>query len=149
MKINATEAIKLRASGWTLARIAQRYGCVESAVSLYFSRSRKHTNHSRPERSCACGCGGLTKRKYTSVVCYHRDVTSWRTVPYVQWRHGQRLARKAVLNYTELEPGNIVHHVDGDTRHNQIGNLWVFATHAEHMSFHRNGSAKPIWRGPT
>jgi hypothetical protein len=37
--------------------------------------------------------------------------------------------------------------VDKDNRHNDLSNLWVFASSADHMSFHRGGDAQPIWRG--
>jgi hypothetical protein len=47
----------------------------------------------------------------------------------------------------QLQEQHVVHHVDGDDLHNELSNLWVFASQAEHMSFHRGGDAEPIWKG--
>jgi len=40
-----------------------------------------------------------------------------------------------------------VHHEDGDNTQNTVRNLWLFASQAAHLSFHRGGRGRPIWRG--
>lgn len=66
---------------------------------------------------------------------------------YVGWRHGQRLARAIVAQHFDLEPAHVVHHKDGDDRHNDLVNLAVYASQAEHMAAHRGREVSPLWDG--
>jgi hypothetical protein len=81
-----------------------------------------------------------------SMACYvakmHSDGAG-----YNQWRHGQRIGRRVVAAVYALQPGNVVHHHDRDNRNNAIGNLAVFATNSDHISFHKGGSGRTIWDG--
>lgn len=169
-RIDATEVRVLRAAGWTLKRLGERYDVTKSAVSLYLKRSRSRVNRAASIVPCAqCGVSVSVvaerrKRKhhFCSSDCYH----AWYPVPTaMSWRHGQRLARAAVTaaghvllpgplvphRYTLGEmvqsQGHVVHHVDGDHRNNELMNLWVFASNGDHQSWHRGGVGRPIWRG--
>lgn len=67
---------------------------------------------------------------------------------YKPWRQGQRLARAIVAQYRRLEPGEIVHHKDGDDRNNDRSNLAVYASNSDHIKAHHGKSrVEPIWDG--
>lgn len=52
------------------------------------------------------------------------------------------IARKTVMESgIILEPGQVVHHINGDRNDNRIENLRVFNSHSEHMRFHHNANA--------
>lgn len=150
VKIHPQEVFALRRKGWTLQRLADRYSCSKAAVWHYLHRTRCRTNQARIPKSCACGCGRLhLRRKFATVECYYKTVMATISMaPYVEWRQGQRIARHVVrATGFDLQPKHVVHHVDRDCRHNAASNLWVFASHGEHMSFHRGGDGTPIWKG--
>ena len=143
--VNQEEMEKLLSEGVTQKAIASHFGVSKSAISIRLSRKVLRRNRARPSVLCACGCGLQVKaRKYASRACYFQAVTRQ---PYVSWRQGQRIARSVVSQHFTLRRCHVVHHVDRDCRNNSISNLWVFATHADHMSHHRGGMAQPIWRG--
>ena len=85
---------------------------------------------------------------YCSNECYYASIEN---PGYYQSRQGQRIARAIVNQYFRLEPEHIVHHKDGDTRHNDLINLAVYASHSDHLkaTHHHNGNVKPIWDGAT
>ena len=85
-----------------------------------------------------------TRHLHCSEACYYQTIAN---PEYNPNRQGQRLARKVVSRVFSLSTQHIVHHVDTDTLNNRLDNLWVFASQADHMSYHRGGSALPIWRG--
>ena len=82
--------------------------------------------------------------KYCSTACYGAAITSPQSH---LWRHGQRLARLIVAQHYPLQPGHVVHHVDGDDRNNDRRNLVVYASQGDHISAHRGGKTTPIWTG--
>jgi transcriptional regulator with XRE-family HTH domain len=149
-RIDPIEVFTLRSDGWTQQQLADRYGCSKTAVALFLRRSRTRFNHTRPRRTCACGCGrDAGWRLYASLACYYAHLAATAPGgPYVDWSRGQKIARQVVQAAGfALQPGYVVHHVDRDCHHNRLANLWVFASHGDHMSFHRGGSGRPIWRG--
>ena len=85
-----------------------------------------------------------TRKIHCSEECYYETIAN---PDYNPNRHGCRLARSVVKRLYQLQEQHVVHHVDGDDLHNELSNLWVFASQAEHMSFHRGGDAEPIWKG--
>ena len=152
MKVDGRVVLELRRQGWELQRIADRYGVTKEAISLYCSRTRTRTNAPSTLATCeSCKkevivSGDRRKRirYFCSQKCYHdwyAFAGSW------VWRQGQRIARARVQKHFSLGPHNVVHHLDRDNRNNDLSNLWVFATSSEHMSFHRGGEGKPIWKG--
>ena len=68
---------------------------------------------------------------------------------YQEWRHGGRLARAVVAQHFDLQPGEIVHHKDGNQRNNDRANLVVFASNSDHMAHHRGRKVQPLWDGAT
>lgn len=67
---------------------------------------------------------------------------------YIPWRSGQRLARAIIAQHTRLTHENVVHHIDGNNRNNDLVNLMVFANQSDHMKYH-HGKCKilPLWSG--
>jgi hypothetical protein len=63
------------------------------------------------------------------------------------WRQGGRLARAIVSQHYPLSRDEVVHHVDGDQRHNDLSNLAVYASHADHLAAHHGRQIDPVWRG--
>ena len=80
---------------------------------------------------------------------------------YIQWvkhqgsdysvsRYGQRAARREVERYYgELPGGSVVHHIDKVCINNDKWNLILFASHSDHMKWHRGDcdGIEPLWRG--
>jgi len=87
-----------------------------------------------------------SEKHYCSTNCYFASLEN---PHYYQSRQGQRIARAIVNQYFRLEPEHIVHHKDGNTRHNDLINLAVYTSHSEHLkaTHHHNGNIKPIWDG--
>lgn len=57
-------------------------------------------------------------------------------------RHEHRLVAEQKLG-RPLRPGEVVHHIDGDSRNNAPGNLEVLASQAEHARLHFLGAKRP------
>jgi hypothetical protein len=81
----------------------------------------------------------VNRKNYCSHECYHKAIAS---PGYQQWRQGTRYAREIVNKVFRLDPGNVVHHMDGDQGNNSKPNLFVFETAADHGAYHR--SSRPI-----
>lgn len=84
------------------------------------------------------------RRRFCSEKCYFKALHN---PDYNPNRQGQRMARKVVSQHFQLESKHVVHHEDSDTTHNEIGNLWVFRTQADHMAYERGSEVEPIWKG--
>jgi len=90
------------------------------------------------------------KRTFCNMNCYYAFIEhNQGLAPYKESRHGQRLARLKVSTVFDLQPGNIIHHIDRNCFNNRWDNLMVFATQGDHLRYHRLGKdyAQPIWRG--
>ena len=156
-KIKDSEVTELYWHGLTIRDIASKMHVSAACILKSLRRSgtpRRSAGRPRKpstvEKACKrCGVTTL-RRTYCSQTCYFAAIHNPK---YFEWRHGTRLAREAVTAAGfVLQPGNIVHHVDGDNRNNLLKNLWVFRNHAEHMRFHRRGvieaeRSEPLWRG--
>ena len=69
------------------------------------------------------------------------------TNPLISTRAGMRMARKTVAKHIRLKPGYVVHHEDRNTTNNDISNLRVFRSNADHVRYHRGFDVAPIWSG--
>lgn len=107
----------------------------------------------------ACGyCGVLVERYQQTLVklrqmqafcnpeCYAASLAQH---PYEAWRQGCRLARVIVSQHFPLQHEHIVHHKDGDERNNDLSNLMVFASNADHMAHHRGRKVLALFDGAT
>ena len=137
----------------TLRAIAARVGISAQAVRARLLRvgitARDGTHVTR--RCAFCGvlvervrCKARRVRVYCTAEHYYADLGQSGYLPH---RHSSRLARAIVAQHVTLLPEHIVHHVDGNQRHNDLANLWVFASQADHMAHHRGRAVEPLWRG--
>lgn len=85
-----------------------------------------------------------TMRQFCSEDCYFAALEQ---PGYHPWRHGCRLARAIVHLHFDLQPQHVVHHKDEDNRNNDKANLAVFASHADHMAYHRGKRVDVLWDG--
>lgn len=110
-------------------------GIVEVSCSYCRKKFRKARANARKTRKNYC-CPG-----HYYATLHNPD--------YNQNRHSQRKAREAVKAVFLLDISHVVHHEDGDTTNNDLGNLIVFRSHVDHMRWHRAGGkesrVKPVW----
>jgi hypothetical protein len=85
-------------------------------------------------------------KAYCNMQCYADSLAQH---PYVPWRQGCRRARAIVAQYYGLHPDQIVHHKDGDNRNNDLSNLMVFASNADHVAHHRGRTVAVLFDGAT
>ncbi|KKM85266.1 hypothetical protein LCGC14_1290710 [marine sediment metagenome] len=92
--------------------------------------------------------------KYCSDDHYHEHR---RSLGYEPDKQGQRKGRQVIESWLghPLPVKMIVHYEDGDQVNNDISNLWVFPSNAEHIRYHhakRNGKGKlpyqELWQLP-
>jgi hypothetical protein len=148
------EIARLCKEGLNGNEIAAIFGLSRQRVWQIVTELGLHFTERKWERKClVCGKSYIrfrtailkNQRSFCSQECYH-SVRQARK--YIQWRHGCRLARKVVSKYFKLNPGNVVHHHDGDNRNNRLSNLAVFATNSDHIAHHHGISeVKPLWDG--
>lgn len=138
----------------TLAEIGERIGMTRQSVWLRLQRlgvaASRGTWLSWP---CAyCGSPMQVRRKrwrsrqrlYCSSEHYYAALEN---PTLVLSRHGTRLARAIVSQHFDLDSEHVVHHVDGNERHNDLANLEVYASSADHHRIHRGRAVAPIWAG--
>jgi len=153
--IDAKEAIRLWKDEYYSANmIGQAMGFSRMGVIKCLNRNGIDTSKGKIEVLCH-HCGSRIKRTkarvravakaYCSRSCYYAAIHN---ETYEPWRQGQRIARSRVDAVFSLMPGNVVHHEDGDNHNNNLNNLMVFASQADHMRYHRaGGGAHPIYIG--
>src|SRR5271170_5414321 len=100
IRIHPTEVFELRAQGWTLQRLGEKYGVTKVAVSHYLRRQVSRRN--LPHVTVACVmCGEPVKRfqrnraeyrDFCSRDCYYASMGQG----YRPWKHGQLSARRTV-----------------------------------------------------
>ena len=154
--IDAKEAIRLWQEEYYSANmIAKAIGFSRAGVVKCLNRNGIDTSKGNRIRVQCSQCGAPIDRTkararavdapYCSRACYHAAIHN---DGYRPWRQGQRRARELVEGEIPLMPGNVVHHEDGDNHNNSLDNLMVFASHSEHMRYHRTGGrAEPIYIG--
>ena len=129
----------------TMQQIGDKLGCTRQNVHYLLQRYQiDKSNAERFAVTCdTCGTKfSTTRKRYVSRVkhfCKKECYTAYMHNPeYKQWRHGQRLARIIMQDSMDrlLLPGEVVHHIDGDNRNNEIDNLMLFKDHSEHMKHH-------------
>lgn len=78
---------------------------------------------------------------YCSTDCYYDFVTVKGS--FID-RYGGYKARIKVREVFDLQSKHVVHHIDGDQRHNELCNLMVFASQSDHLIYHRTGNIEPL-----
>lgn len=87
----------------------------------------------------------LRIKNYCSPECYYKSIEN---PDYMPNRHGQRIAKKVVLECGYyIGENEVIHHIDGNNKNNDPKNLLVFKNQSDHMKHHRNGNddVVPIW----
>ena len=79
---------------------------------------------------------------YCGQECYFAALESH---GYEEWRQGSRLARAIVAQHFALQPDHIVHHKDGNQRHNDLSNLMVFKSQGDHVGHHRGRKVQALF----
>ncbi len=101
-------------SGWSTVYIAKKYNCLGGSIH------RRLQARGVPLRDVQ------TRRRSRTVLHSHG---------YLLWdgEYVHRIVAEAWRG-SPLQPGECVHHRDGDKANNHPDNLEIFASHAEHMS---------------
>ena len=92
------------------------------------------------------------KRIFCGRDCYYAWLEAHQDGSYNYNRNGMRIAREVVTRYYQLQPSNIVHHINRDTLDNNPRNLMVFANSGDHTRWHRGQPENifgivPLWDG--
>jgi biotin operon repressor len=151
--------------GLSCGMIAEAYGISRVAIwkqlrSMEVDTRKVGVNINRSVECSYCGGFHIKKRAYWRERKLDRYFCSRDC--YIHWvkdngrhykpsRYGQRAARRKMVGILgELPDGAVVHHEDGDCLENYEWNLIVFATHSDHMMWHRGNAkaAKIIWPVP-
>ena len=90
-----------------------------------FHAAFRGERHPRYHGGCAHGAG------YWRVKVDGRDVLEHRKI------FAEALGR-------DLLPGEVIHHIDGDRMNNDLGNLWLFPSHADHARYHATGESRGL-----
>ncbi len=140
----------------TLRQIAGIVGMSAPGVMARLRRAGVRASDGTWVNAACAFCGQQVKKSravarqhlksYCNSECYYASLEA---NPYRPWRQGSRVARALVAQHFALDPDHIVHHEDGDQRNNDLANLRVFASQADHMAYHRGRKVKPIWDGRT
>lgn len=89
----------------------------------------------RDETGLVCGKGYDNKRGISRPGKKGEEHPNWKggKVDYYQ-----KQARKIMEKYLgrELRNGETVHHLDGNTRNNDIKNMYLFQSNSEHTKYH-------------
>lgn len=129
----------------TLAEIGERLGITRQAVHFKIQRFSIDTSHAERFDVNCDGCGkphSITRRRYRgaikhfcTMICYREYLQS---AEYRRWQQGQRIGRTVMEKALErsLVPGEVVHHIDGDSGNNDLSNLMLFKSNVEHAAYH-------------
>lgn len=129
----------------TLEQIGQRLGITRQAAWNRIRRCRIDTSSAeRFDIKCDV-CGeeySTTRKRYLKSIkhcCSHACYMQYlRSPEYKAWRQGQRIARINLGKHLgrEVRTGEVVDFIDGDNRNNEISNLMLFPSSAEHIAYH-------------
>ena len=139
--------------------LATKYGITRQGIYKIIKKAGIETSKTLAGNimvSCtACGNETRKHRKYfkahqhhfCSRNCYAMWLKNGIGAPYIQWRHGQRIARALISEHYALKPGYVVHHEDRNSYNNSLNNLRVFTNNGDHISYHRGGIVPILWDG--
>ena len=136
--------------------LAKQYGVTRQAIWKLLNKYGHDTSkHQIPVSCTTCGNeilrtkGRIRKQfhHFCSEQCYFDYLKAGNGYPYIQSRHGQRLARSIVSKYITLGTNHIVHHENRKCLDNRIKNLKVFRNQGDHIRHHRGFDVEPIWDG--
>ena len=109
-------------------QILKRVYCSRACAKGYLSEKMSQMNIDlNPSRMT------LATRVKLSEAHKREDAVSY---PKILGRHTHRVVAEEMLGRA-LEPGEVVHHIDGDKRNCEPSNLRVFSSQAEHAKWHK------------
>ena len=135
-----------------LADLAIKYGVSRQALHKMLRRSGVDTTKKHITTTCEVCRKEITRpkcqiRNANSLFCSRGCYYLWlNRNNYRPCSHGSRKARQIVSKYFDLQPGHIVHHIDGNQANNELGNLLVFACQKDHIRHHRGFKIEPIFK---
>lgn len=139
-----------------MIELSKKYNVTRQAIFKILKKARVDTTKKQLEVSCtACGTvlnrhkARIRKQKnhFCDYECYYAFLAAGNGTPYIANRQGQRIARKVVSKFFELQEGYIVHHEDRNNFNNLPDNLRVFATQGDHIRYHRGFEVTSLWDG--
>ena len=138
----------------TLREIGRLKGLSHTAVNKRLHKAGITSRQGeRVERTCAY-CGVQISRprsralSHPKVFCCANHYYADRANPdFQEWRQGSRLARAIVAQHYPLSPVEVVHHIDTNQRNNDLANLEVYSSQADHMAKHHGRAIDPVWKG--
>jgi len=139
-----------------MIELAATYGVTRQAIYKIIRKAGIDTSKGQLTVTCS-SCGKTFPRTkarvrrqlhhFCSKTCYFAFLEAGNGFPYIQNRHGQRIARSVVSEHFALQEGHIVHHENRNTLDNRLENLKVFAGNGDHVRHHRGFDVTPIWEG--
>jgi len=139
-----------------IIKLAEKYNVTRQAIYKLLKQSGIDTTKKLIQVSCTT-CGNILlrpkcrirkqKNHFCDDTCYFAFLDAGNGSPYIQSRHGQRIARRVVAELFDLQDGHIVHHEDRNCFNNLPYNLKVFACQGDHVRYHRGFEVQPIWDG--
>jgi len=152
--------VELWNDGYSGDKIAKLTGSIVTGRSIlrFLNRNGIQTSDTRKDAVCALPSCGRSFKKTRSVFlrsrrhycCKEHYWAHLENPEYIRSVYGSRMARKSVRDCGYyLIDGDVVHHKDGDCNNNDPNNLMVFASHGDHMRWHRGDRSlvKPLWGG--
>lgn len=137
----------------TMQQIADAFGMTRAGVFYWVHKYGIDVGSAERFDTVCDICGetfSITRKRYVRSVkhyckmeCYKKHL---RNPDYRQWRTGQRIGRRVMAEKIGrmLLQGEVVHHIDGDNRNNDPGNLMLFANHSEHLKYHHGRKQEKI-----
>ena len=131
---------------WSMQEIADILHVSRTAVHKFLKNKGVDTSKRKITVSCTVCREPIERTKkrvrkqknhFCSTDCYSAFLDAGKS-SYIGNRHGQRMARRVVSEYFDLQPEHVVHHEDRNTYNNIPQNLKVFANQGDHTRYHHS-----------
>lgn len=128
----------------TLAEIGELYGKPRQTIFYWIKKFGIDTSTAERFNIKCDNCRSdfsITRKKWKisnkHFCCMSCRIDYLRSEEYAQSRTSQRIARAVIEESGRtLKPGEVVHHIDDNNMNNDLSNLVVFKSNADHMKHH-------------